>query len=61
MKKVKTITLDLQGITEMGCCTIFSITINEDYTMRQLVNEVIRRGYVRFRILNTMKCFANVI
>ena len=61
MAKIKTITLDLQGIDEMGCCVYFSITVNEDYTMRQLVDEVISHGYVKFRIVNTMKCFANVI
>ena len=58
---MKTITLELQGIDEMCCCSYFSITINENYTMRQLVDEVISRGYVKFRITNTMKCFANVV
>ena len=58
---MKTITLDLQGIDAMGCCSYFSIKVKEDFTMRQLVDEVISRGYVKFRITNTMKCFANVI
>lgn len=57
----KEIILELQGITDMGCCAYFSIKINEDYTMRQIVEEVKRQGYVKFRILTTMKCFANVI
>lgn len=58
---MKIITLELQGIDEMGCCSYFSITISENYTMWQLVDKVISRGYVKFRIINTMKCFANVI
>ncbi len=58
---MKAITLELQGIDGMGCCAYFSIKINEDYTMRQIVEEVKSRGYVKFRILTTMKCFANVI
>lgn len=55
------ITLELQGIDEMGLCAYFSIKISDDYTMKQLVDEVKRRGFVKFRIVNTMKCFANVI
>lgn len=58
---MKNITLELQGIDGLGCCAYFSIKINEDYTMKQLVDEVKSRGYVKFRILTTMKCFANVI
>ena len=55
------IVLDLQGIDEIGCCAYFSIKINKDYTMRQIVEEVKSRGYVKFRILTTMKVFANVL
>lgn len=56
----KEIALYLQGITETGCCAYFSIKINEDYTMRQVVEEVKRWGYVKFRLLGTMKRFADV-
>lgn len=59
--KNKEITLELQGIDGIGCCAYFSIKVSEDYTMRQLVDEVISRGYVKFRIINTMKCFADAI
>ena len=52
--------LDLQGIDTIGCCAYFSITVNKDYTMRQVVNEVIRLGYTKFRIVSTMKRFADV-
>ena len=61
MKRVKELTLEMQGIDEMGICRYFSIKINEDYTMRQLVDEVISHGYVKFRIVNTMKVFVNTI
>ena len=61
MKRVKELTLEMQGIDEMGICAYFSIKVNEDYTMRQLVDAVISRGYVKFRIVNTMKVFVNAI
>ena len=61
MKRVKELTLEMQGIDKMGICAYFSIKINEDYTMRQLVDIVISRGYVKFRIINTMKVFVNAI
>lgn len=57
---VKEITLEMQGIDEMGICTYFSLRVNEDYTMKQLVDAVISRGFVKFRIVNTMKVFADV-
>lgn len=54
------VTLKLQGITEAGCCVYFSIRIIENHTMNQLVTEVKRLGYIKFRIVDTMKRFANV-
>lgn len=35
-------------ITEMGCCVYTTITVNEDYTMNEIVREVKRIGYKAF-------------
>ena len=45
-----------QFITEMGCCVYATITVNEDYTMNEVVIEVKRLGYKAF-CLATMKRF----
>lgn len=45
-----------QFITEMGCCVYATITVNEDYTMNEVVREVKRLGYKAF-CLATMKRF----
>ena len=37
-----------QFITEMGCCVYTTITVNEDYTMNEVVREVKRLGYKAF-------------
>lgn len=54
------IKLDIQGITEMGCCVYTTITVREDYTMSEVVREVRRHKFVKFRLLDTMKGFAEV-
>lgn len=53
-------TLMMQGITEMGCCAYFEIKVSKDYTMNEVVKEVKRQGYKQFRIIDTMKRFAEV-
>ena len=56
--KVKDMKTKLYGqfITEMGCCVYTTITVNEDYTMNEVVREVKRLGYKAF-CLATMKRF----
>lgn len=53
-------TLKIQAITEMGCCVYTSIKVSEDYTMGEVVREVKRLGYIQFRLIDTMKRFADV-
>jgi hypothetical protein len=53
-------TLNIQAITEMGCCVYTSVKVSEDYTMNEVVREVKRLGYVKFRLIDTMKRFAEV-
>ena len=45
-----------QFITEMGCCVYTTITVNEDYTMNEVVREVKRLGYKAFCVAS-MKRF----
>ena len=45
-----------QFITEMGCCVYATITVNEDYTMNEVVREVKRLGYKAF-LIEQMKRF----
>ena len=45
--------LDVQVITEMGCCIYTAIKVNEDYTMNEVVREIKRLGYKAFRIIET--------
>ena len=52
--------LKIQAITEMGCCVYASIKVSEDYTMNEVVREVKRLGYIKFRLIDTMKRFADV-
>lgn len=54
-------TLKIQAITEMGCCVYASIKVSEDYTMNEVVREIKRMRYVKFRLVDTMKVFAEVI
>ena len=49
--------LDIQAITEMGCCVYTSIIVSEDYTMNEVFREVKRNGYKAFRILETKMRF----
>ena len=53
-------TLEIQAITEMGCCVYASITVSEDYTMNELVRSIKERGFISFRLVDTMKTFVNV-
>ena len=50
--------LKVAGITEMGCHIYTEITVKEDYTMNEVVNEIKRLGYVKFRLVDTMKGYA---
>lgn len=52
--------LDLQVITEMGCCIYTQITVSEDYIMNEVVREVKRLEYAAFRILETGMKFVYV-
>ena len=57
-EKVKDMKTKLYGqfITEMGCCVYATITVNEDYTMNEVVREVKRLGYKAFCVAS-MKRF----
>ena len=59
-EKGKMTVLMIQAITKMGCCVYASINVSEDYTMNEIVKEVKRLGYVKFRLIDTMKRFADV-
>lgn len=52
--------LEIQAITEMGCCVYTSITVSEDYTMNEVVREVKRNGYKMFRLLDNGMKFVKV-
>lgn len=54
-------TLKIQAITEMGCCVYASIKVSEDYTMNEVVREVKRMRFVKFRLVDTMNTFAKVL
>lgn len=49
-----------QAITEMGCCVYVTVKVSDDYTMNEVVREIKRMGFVRFRLVDTMKAFAEV-
>lgn len=53
-------TLDISGITQMGCVVYASIKVPEDYTMNQVVQAVKQAGYKEFRLVDTMKRFVRV-
>ena len=53
-------TLEIQAITEMGCCVYASITVSEDYTMNEVVRAIKERDFTSFRLVDTMKTFVNV-
>ena len=52
--------LEVAVITEMGSHIYTTITVHEDYTMNEVVREIKRLGYVRFRLVKTMKGYATV-
>lgn len=54
------IELAVAVVTEMGCHIYTSITVSEDYTMNEVVREIKRLGYKRFRLIETMKGYATV-
>lgn len=49
-----------QAITETGCCVYVELKVSDDYTMNEVVGEVKRMRFVKFRIVDTMKVFAEV-
>ena len=53
-------TLKIQAITEMGCCVYAELNVSDDYTMNEVVKEVKRMRFVKFRLIDTMKVFAEV-
>ena len=53
-------TLNIQAITELGCCVYATIKVSEDYTMNEVVIEVKRLRYTHFRLINTMKRFVKI-
>lgn len=53
-------TINIQAITSGGCTVYASLTLSEDYTMREVVEAVRNRGFKAFRITNTMRRFVNV-
>ena len=55
MKKI-----NIQAITEMGCCVYASINVSNDYTMNEIVREIKRRGFKSFRLTDSMKRFVNI-
>ena len=48
------------AITRMGCVVYTEISLPEDYTMNQVVNEVRRCDYIAFRIVESMKRFVYI-
>lgn len=49
-----------QAITEMGCCVYVTVKVSDDYTMNEVVREIKRMRFVKFRLVDTMKAFAEV-
>lgn len=52
--------LNIQAITEVGCCVYATLKVSNDYAMNEVVNEVKRLGFVKFRIIDNMKIFVDV-
>lgn len=48
------------GITEMGSHIYTEITVSKDYTMNEVVEEIKRLGFVKFRMIDTMKTYAEI-
>lgn len=53
-------TLNIQAITDFGSVVYASIKVSEDYTMNEVVKAVKARGFVKFRLVDTMKVFVGV-
>lgn len=61
MKERKMIEVYVQAVTkEYGCVVYTEVRVPEDYTMNEMVNELRREGFKQFRIVETMKRFANI-
>lgn len=52
--------LNVAVITEMGSHIYTTITVKEDYTMNEVVNEIKRLGYIAFRLVDTMKTYVMI-
>lgn len=52
--------LNIQAITEQGCTVYASIKVSEDYTMNEVATAVKAKGYIEFRLVDTMKVFVKV-
>lgn len=52
--------LKIQGITEMGCCVYATLQVSNDYTMNEVISEVKRRRFIKFRLIDSMKVFVDV-
>lgn len=60
MRKVNEIEIPMQAVTTGGCVVYTSVIMNEDYTMNQLVSYLRFLGYKNFRIIGSMRTFAEV-
>lgn len=49
-----------QAITKMGCCVYIEVKVSDDYIMNEVVREIKRMRFVKFRLVDTMKAFAEV-
>ena len=52
--------LNIAVMTRTGSHIYTTITVSEDYSMNEVVNEVKRLGYVSFRLIDTMKAYVTV-
>lgn len=50
----------VQAITNEGCCVYATVHVSNDYTMNEIVREIKRMRYVKFRLVETMKAFADI-
>lgn len=49
-----------QVISEIGCCVYVEVKVSDDYTMNEVMREIKRMRFVKFRLVDTMKAFAEV-
>lgn len=52
--------LPVTVVTELGSYINTEIKVSEDYTMNEVARAIKSMGYVRFRIIGSMKAFARV-